>query len=431
MRESIKTAFLGSVAVLSVALLGLLTVISVYMQSEQMESDVQELLEAQGAAIAEKFNEELTRVGGKTDALAMSLSSMNGNYDLNSAYRLIDHLVTSDDMVFGSGIWFAPNKYPGGSKWFGPYFSKGDNGKISLTMEYSTEEYNYPQFAWYKEAIKGDKEVFWDEPAYDPVSNTTMMSSSSPIRIGNQVVGVVTVDIGMQKLEDYIKGLKIGEHGYAFLLTQSGFYAASPHDEKNMQEKITDSSTPELKELGNKIMGLTEPEHFNTAVFGEDSYVAAVPVAATGLKLVLAAPERDYSGPIHRTMIANIVIALLVVLMLTAAIYVIFNRRIDRPIKALLTDAEGIAAGNLTLKAELASDDELGQLGGAINKMAEDIRAVMQKISRMSEKLSAASQELSSTAEQSLTNMNSMASSVGEMAEGVKQQESHIVDTAS
>ena len=69
--------------------------------------------------------------------------------------------------------------------------------------------------------------------------------------------------------------------------------------------------------------------------------------------------------------------------------------------------------------------------GAAINKMAEDIRAVMQKISRMSEELSAASQELSSTAEQSLTNMNSMASSVGEMAEGVKQQESHIVDTAS
>ena len=40
MRSSIKMAFLGSVIVLAVVLLGLLTIISVTMRSSQMEADV-------------------------------------------------------------------------------------------------------------------------------------------------------------------------------------------------------------------------------------------------------------------------------------------------------------------------------------------------------------------------------------------------------
>lgn len=70
MRSSIKMAFLGSVTVLAVILLGLLTIVSVSMRSSQMEEDVAQRLEAQGTGIAERFDNVLTRVAGKTDALA-------------------------------------------------------------------------------------------------------------------------------------------------------------------------------------------------------------------------------------------------------------------------------------------------------------------------------------------------------------------------
>ncbi|MCI6101352.1 MAG: methyl-accepting chemotaxis protein [Selenomonas sp.] len=378
MRSSIKMAFLGSVIVLAVVLLGLLTIVSVTMRSSQMESDVAELLEARGTGIAERFQEQLLQVAGKTDALATTLSAMNGTYDIPHAEQVIQSIVTSNDMIIGSGIWFAPYQYPGGEKWFGPYYAKDDAGKVSLTMEYSNEEYNYPQFGWYKAAIQGPKEVFWDEPAYDPVSDTTMMSSSAPIRAGGRVVGVVTVDIGMKQLEDYIQGLKIGEHGYAFLVTQSGLYAASPDADANMKQKITESPDPKRQELGQKIMGLTEPEHFVTDAFGEDAYVVALPIGTTGLHLVLVAPTADYSGPIHSAIVTNIIAALVVILLLTGAIYVIFERRIEGPIQHLL-----------------------------------------------------ASEELSSTAEQSLQNMNNVAESVSEMAMGVQQQKGHIDDAAT
>ena len=226
-----------------------------------------------------------------------------------------------------------------------------------------------------------------------------MMSSSAPIRANGEVVGVVTVDIGMKQLEDYIQGLKIGEHGYAFLVTQSGLYAASPDADANMKQKITESTDKDRRELGEKIMGLTEPEHFMSDAFGEEAYIVAMPIASTGLHLVLIAPTSDYSGPIHTAIVTNIIAALLVILLLTGAIYVIFERRIAAPIQHLLASAEKIANGDLTAQVVAEHDDELGHLATAISTMAEDIRKVMQKISSMSETLSAASEELSSTAE--------------------------------
>ena len=110
----------------------------------------------------------------------------------------------------------------------------------------------------------------------------------------------------MARSSDYIQGLKIGEHGYAFLVTQSGLYAASPDADANMKKKITESPDPKRQELGNKIMGLTEPAHFMTDAFGEDAYVVALPIAATGLHLVLVAPTADYSGPIHTAIATNV-----------------------------------------------------------------------------------------------------------------------------
>lgn len=430
MQNSIRTIFIGSVIALSVVLLGLLTFINVSQQSGNMEEELGRLLEAKSESIAQQFNNRVTKVSGKTDALAMAMSSMDAGYNMDYAYGLVRNLVASDEIIYGSGIWFAPNAYPE-QKWFGPYFSKDDSGKISMTMDYSTEEYNYPQFGWYKASIQGPKEVFWDEPAYDDVSKTSMMSSSAPIRHNGQIVGVVTVDIGMTDLENYIRDIKIGEHGYAFLVSQSGLYIASPDANKNMKEKIQESTNPELARVGQQIIGLTEPTQFSTDAFGEDSYITALPIGNTNLKLVLVAPKADYSGPIHQAAITSALLSLVVIVVLCLAIYFIFARRVGTPIRQLMQDAERIANGDLSTEVVAANEDELGQLAQSLNKMAEEIRKIILQVSKMAEQLSAASEELYATADQSMHSMDQIAGSVSGVSDGAKKQEGHILDAAN
>ena len=168
MGKSLKMTFLVSIVVLSVVLLGILTFFNTRNVSTNMESGVMSTLQEKAAYDADVVEKRMTNVAGKTESLGRMLASMQ-NYDIELTYAYIRNFVASDPIICGSGLWFAPNAYPGGEKWFGPYIFKGDNNKIELTMDYSNEEYNYPQFAWYKESIKGADQVFWDEPAYDPV----------------------------------------------------------------------------------------------------------------------------------------------------------------------------------------------------------------------------------------------------------------------
>ena len=52
----------------------------------------------------------------------------------------------------GSGLWFEPGTFRPSEQYYGPY-AYWDKGKIEMTMDYSTPEYDYPSQPWYTQAI--------------------------------------------------------------------------------------------------------------------------------------------------------------------------------------------------------------------------------------------------------------------------------------
>ncbi|MBO6245794.1 MAG: methyl-accepting chemotaxis protein, partial [Anaerovibrio sp.] len=320
------------------------------------------------------------------------------------------------------------------AKWFGPYIFKGDNNKLELTMDYSNEEYNYPQFNWYVESIKGTESVFWDEPAYDPVTKTSMMTSSYPIKRNGTTVGVITVDIGLQELEDYVRQIKIGDNGFAFLVTQSGFMVAYKDDEMNMKDKIQENSNAELAAVGKEIMAVAPGgavKNIESAAFGEDSYISIAPIGSSGLKLVAVAPKSDYSGAIYQAMIVSVVISLIVIIVLCAAMWYIFNKRVDAPIQHLMGEAQKMADGNLNVDLALGTDDELGALANSMEHMAESIHNIIAEVNNMAQQVSAASEELFATSDQSVRSLEAIVSSASEVSGGSKQQEEAVITSVN
>ena len=428
--RSIRLLFICSVIVLSTVLLGALTYINVRQLSTNMEAELKAMLTARSGEISEKFDKRLTQVSGKTASLALNISSMH-TYDTQQIARFVTSLVQSDEAIFGSGLWFAPNAYPG-RKWFGPYYSKESGGNVTMTMDYSTEAYNYPQFAWYKASIQGGKDVFWDEPAYDDVSKTAMLTSSAPITRDGKPIGVVTVDIGMKELEDYIQNIKIGENGYAFLLTQTGQFVASKNADQNLKVKIQDSPDAKIAAFGKGLdASAAEPMLSVTDAFGEESYVMVAPIGNSHLRLVLVAPKSDYVGPIHRAIAVSVGLSLAVVVLLCAALWMIFQRRIGGPITALIEDSRRIADGDLTTHIEVLHEDEIGQLAAAMTKMRDGIKGVIGKIADGAQQMAASSEELTASSAQTAEAAMQVAQSVTTASEAVAKQQASIENSSS
>ncbi len=417
---SIKTLFIACIIIITGVLLTVQTVINVNQFQSSMEAQVKSSLENQAEAIAGKMDQRLLQIGQKTSGLAMA-TSRHSSYSEDVLLGLGRDYIESDPLVIGSGYWFAPYAFQPDLKYYGPYqIRKG--GSIALTMEYSNDSYDYFKYDWYKEPMQSPGKVNWAGPYHDDTSGLNMMTSSAGFTKNGQAAGVITVTVGIDELENYVREIKVGDNGYAFLVTKDGFYMATKDDSKNMKAKITEDSNADIAELGKKAVSVSEIAMAETDAFGEDSYVMMAPLCIDNFKLVLVAPKSDYTGPITRSKILSIIMAVAVMLVLCVVLIVVFNRRIGTPIEVLMNEAGKIADGNLTGQVVVASEDEMGALGNSLNHMIKNLRNVIGQVNSMSEQVAAASEELTANAEQSAQASHMVAESVVKIAEGASEQ---------
>jgi two-component system NtrC family sensor kinase len=84
--------------------------------------------------------------------------------------------------------------------------------------------------------------------------------------------------------------------------------------------------------------------------------------------------EQPYTDIRVRTSLLFLVIALTAVVGAMAVSYVI-SRRLTRPVHDLVEASRRVAAGDLTTKVAVRSDDEIGELAASFNTMAASLRA--------------------------------------------------------
>ena len=418
---SIKTLFVVSVIVLTGILLAVQTVLNVYQFKSSMEEQVTEKLEAHAGEIAGQLDQRILQIAQKTAGLALSITNMS-NYEEKAMFGMADGYILSDSLIVGSGFWFEPNAYAQGIQYYGPYRYRDTDGSVKLTMDYSNAEYNYVSFDWYKNAMAKPGTVAWTGPYLDEVSNTTMLTSASAVVKDKKSAGTVTVDIGITELEKYIRDIKIGPNGYAFLVSHEGYYLAAKDASKDMKEKITEEKDAELAKLGERIVSAKDMFLVETECFGEDSYVMAAPLCIENMKLVVVAPKSDYTGPIDRSILMSIVMAALVMLILCIAMISIFNRRVGGPIQHLMEAAGKIADGDLRTEIRISSDDEMGNLAHSLEHMVENLKNVITKVNGMTVQVAAASEELTASSDQSAQAAHQVSESIVSIAEGASMQ---------
>ncbi len=421
--KSIKAIFVLSVIVITSVLLCIQTGFNIHFFRAGMEQEVEGKLQAKSGEIVNAFNSKMLQVAEKNKALTANLDAME-QYDMNVVFKTMEKLIKSDSLVYGSGCWFEPNAYQADLKYYGPYLYRDTDGSVKLTMDYSNEAYNYPSYEWYKNGVQGNGEVAWSEPFYDDVSKTTMITSASAIEKDGKLAGVLTVDIGLTELENYIRDMKIGETGYSFIITKAGYYVAYRDAEKNMQEKITEDKDSNISNLGKQIVEQKGQALLESSAFGSDSYIMVSPIGNTGLKLVLVYPKAEIYAAVNQSVYVSVVISVIVIILLVLALIYIFNQKVDRPIQKLILVAEKIAKGDLSATIIVDSEDEMGRLANSLKIMSDQLKTMITQVNGMAEQVAAASEELFASAEQSSFMAEEVAVAIGKVTKDNVEQES-------
>jgi len=234
---------------------------------------------------------------------------------------------------------------------------------------------DYSDRQYYKDIISG-KRLSW-QTLIGKTSKKPALVLAVPIQSGKRLVGVIAAAMTVDVISNNIARWRQGDTGSAFLVDEKGFVVSHPSKEYVVKRKNLNSH-PLIDDFRAKgwrtITGSFKADNGKTA-FGH------VRSNKYGWALVLRQEEREVFAAYHRAQeFALILLASTVVLVLIIAWF--SARAIVSPIMTLTDAAERMSLGELNVKIDIKSRDEIGLLAQAIGRMQTSLRLAMNRLRR-------------------------------------------------
>ncbi|MBU0511029.1 MAG: methyl-accepting chemotaxis protein [Chloroflexi bacterium] len=277
-------------------------------------------------------------------------------------------------------------------------------------------------------------------------ANQTSISGLEKGRDGLVIRGIAPISLGWQHVGTVEFGLDFGESFLRYYASQRDMdaciYLIASSDEIDMFENIDKAESVVSDDLWLYASTTDErlplPAEIYKQVRETEELVISRISQAGDHYGVLDGPLYDYSGKLigivelsalRNDIVANIQhssnMSLLTGFVILTIILVVtsFNiNRISSPLVVMSRVAERAAAGDLTQTIPVTSQDEIGIMATAFNRMVENLRHLLEQIVQTSQQLSASSEEMAAMTEQMNTSAEQIAITVSEMSQGAANQ---------
>ncbi len=221
-------------------------------------------------------------------------------------------------------------------------------------------------------------------PVYmDDITSEPMILMAVPVTdIFGNFKGELIAEVNLKFMWNLVDKIKIGKKGLAYVVDLQGNLIAFG-DIGRVLKRENLANLKEVNEflLGNELVHKTEIE---IARGIQNSYVITthVHLGTPDWAVVVEMPVMEaYETVIHGIKLSVLVMLLSFILAIMLSIYL--SKKITRPIIYLRDATRKIGKGNLDIKIEVKSKDEIGELAESFNQMAEDLNKTTTSIDNL------------------------------------------------
>ncbi|MCV6638244.1 SpoIIE family protein phosphatase [Candidatus Albibeggiatoa sp. nov. NOAA] len=273
--------------------------------------------------------------------------------------------------------------------------------KMSDTALRVSPNFDVKQQNWYKQTIE-ENESIWHVQAgknqqwshvLNFLGNTWLaLNYSSPIHIDNQLVGVVSANLKLDDISQFLHGLKIGKQGKTFIIeNDTGLLVATSSLEKLFQlDKFSvkikrlaaiHSENPLIQATAKHLERHEKLNRFSFYLESERQLVEILPYQNNGLNwsIVVVVPESDFMDKIQHNTYTTISLMIFALLM-SSLIGFFIVRWVTAPILSLSRAAQNLAQGHWEHQLPIERRDELGQLAVAFQSMANQLKSLFNNL---------------------------------------------------
>jgi methyl-accepting chemotaxis protein len=258
--------------------------------------------------------------------------------------------------------------------WMYLVFTVGTDGmNIARNDDVPLKDYSDRQY--YKSIMRG-KNLSW-QTLIGKTSKKPSLVLAVPIKSENQTVGIMAAAMTIDDISKNIATWKKGKTGYAFLVDEKGYVISHPNRQYIAKRKNLNSH-PLIANYRKKGW-TTITTRFNMP--NDQSALGHVRSNNYGWALALQQEDREVFAAFNR--VQKFALTLLGCTILLVSVIAWFSARaIVTPVMKLTDAAERMSLGELNVKIDIKSRDEIGLLAQAIGRMQTSLRLAMNRLRR-------------------------------------------------
>ncbi len=446
---NIKTKLLVSIC--SVALISFIVTVAYISISSYSNSrrDAINLLTQTGYRYCEEVKAEIETAADSARTLAQVLGGIKESSltpDRNQTTSILKKIIQNNEDFWGVWCTWEPNAFDGKDEQFkntpgcndkGQYmaywFREGSSVKLDITGYH--EEGN-PKGEWYWKPFRSGSDFLTDPTTYTINNKKTMLVSICvPVIANGKSVGVAGVDISMEKLKDIVSRIKLFETGYSFMVSNSGIMVAHPAFDK-VGKKIGELGFS--KEIETLIMeGKSELKNEVSDILGKGTLTMYTPFTIGRTKspwtLAVRVSMDRVLEKARSLRNISIIISIISMSVLTLVVILIATFIIVKPIVSVVNGLRDIAEGegDLTMRLQINSKDEIGQLSKWFNTFMEQLHLIIKEAVSNAGLVGASSSGLLTISDEMSDGAKQTAEKADQVAEASQEMNSNIVAVAA
>ena len=211
-------------------------------------------------------------------------------------------------------------------------------------------------------------------PVYFVRGSEPYMTIAVPIeRFAGDVIGVLQAEVNLKYIGDVVSNLKIGQAGYAYVISRSGELIAHPDislvlQRRNVAKLESTKAAFTPADQRPKRQALVTPN-----VQGKKVLTASAQVSGLDWAVIVDRPVEEAYEPLYASVLRTSTVLLFGLgLALMASLFI--GRRVVRPVGILREGVERIGKGDLSHRLDLKTGDEIEVLADEFNKMTSQLQ---------------------------------------------------------
>jgi len=292
------------------------------------------------------------------------------------------------------------------------------------------EGYDPTSRPWYQAAVAKPGQIIVTEPYADASTGKLVVTVAKTVQTDEGIVGVVALDFDVSKLSDTLLS-KGKELGYLNAIVSAEGNIIMHSDKTLVGKNVKDT------EFFQKWVSGPESGVFGYT-FNNEKRITGYKRLPNGWTYATVVLEKDLMKEANLQTLINISITIVAVILGVIVALFISRAFVIKPINDIVESADKIANGDLTVRINYSSKDEIGKLAAALDKMVLALREIATNIERDSQtvkqeasKVAAVSEEVSATIEELTAQVDSVNSNVNNASAAIEEMTSGIEEVAA